>query len=148
MTSLTLVLTRLPALKRVGGNTRHRTWLTQWLDFQAEKDAWLAMLNNQIPSPSPKFDKAVAHVTLVFAQDRARDDENLRYGLKPLWDCLTPAKWKRKGYKTGLGILADDDRKHLRVELDVTVNKQLAPRTIVQITEEGEGDGYSGDTIR
>ena len=78
---------------------------------------------------SGKFSRirvARLNVTLIFPELRVRDDDNLWSRFKPGRDALVHA-----------GIIEADDIEHLHIgTLKVTINKDMAPRTIIELIDE------------
>ena len=75
------------------------------------------------------FTKARLNLTFVFPEYRRRDEDNLRARFKPGQDALVDA-----------GLLLDDDAGHLQIgTLDILVDPQRAPLTIVEIEEWVDG---------
>ena len=77
--------------------------------------------------PKP-FDKARLDLTFVFPQRRRRDRDNLQARFKPGQDAIVAA-----------GLVIDDDAEHLEIgRLDIVVDPERAPLTIIEIKEEGD----------
>ncbi len=68
------------------------------------------------------------NVTLIFPELRVRDDDNLWTRFKPGRDALVRA-----------GIIEADDIEHLHIgSMKVLINRDLAPKTIIELIDEEE----------
>jgi len=66
------------------------------------------------------------NLTLIFPKLRVRDDDNLWARFKPGRDALVRA-----------GIIEADDMEHLHIgNLNVIINRDMAPRTIIELIDE------------
>ena len=75
----------------------------------------------------PRFSVARLDLTFVYAQERTRDRDNLIAMFKPGLDALVTAD-----------ILTGDDMKKLVIgSVNVEVNKELAPRSVITLAEVG-----------
>ena len=73
-----------------------------------------------------KIRVARLNVTLIFPELRVRDDDNLWTRFKPGRDALVRA-----------GIIEADDIEHLHIgSMDVIIDKDLAPKTIIELIDE------------
>lgn len=73
------------------------------------------------------FIKARLDLTLVFPEYRRRDRDNCVSMFKPGLDAIVDA-----------GLLLDDDAEHLEIgNLDIVVDKERAPLTIIELEAEG-----------
>lgn len=78
------------------------------------------------------FVKATLKLTLVFAEQRRRDRDNLLAMFKPGLDAIVAA-----------GLVLDDDAEHLQISgVDILVDPDRAPLTIIELEEvKGERAG-------
>jgi len=66
------------------------------------------------------------NLTLIFPELRVRDDDNLWTRFKPGRDALVHA-----------GIIEADDMEHLHIgSMKVIINRDLAPKTIIELIDE------------
>lgn len=86
----------------------------------------VAMYGRQVTGADPvPFVKARLDLTVVFRSKQIRDDDNMRARFKPGQDGIVD-----------LGLLEDDDPAHLEMgSLDIVVEKDRAPLTIIKLTE-------------
>lgn len=71
------------------------------------------------------FIKARLNLTFVFAEQRLRDEDNLRARFKPGQDAIVDA-----------GLLLDDDAEHLQIgNVDILVDPGRAPLTVIELDE-------------
>jgi len=76
------------------------------------------------------FSRPVMDLTFVFAQERNRDEDNMRARFKPGLDGLVDA-----------GLLVDDNPSRLITgKLDTIVDKGRAPLTIIELKEAGNDE--------
>lgn len=75
--------------------------------------------------PLLPFIKARLNLTFVFAEQRRRDEDNLRARFKPGQDALVDS-----------ALVIDDDVEHLQPgEIKIEVDKSRAPLTIIELQE-------------
>ncbi len=121
---------RLPDLAAVGGNARPGHYMEAYRSRsgkRGEKEVWLALIREKwLPHEMPKFQKARAAVTLIFAESRRRDvQDNIPMSLKSLWDAFV--FWE---------ILPDDSPSYFHLEpIQIEVDPTRAPRTIIDLEE-------------
>jgi len=76
----------------------------------------------------PPFTKARLTLTFIFPRFRERDEDNLRAMFKPGQDALVHAQ-----------LIPDDTPEHLVMgSLNVVIDRQQAPKTIIDLEEVGE----------
>ena len=64
-------------------------------------------------------------LTFVFPQSRRRDKDNMLARFKPGLDAIKDA-----------GLILDDDSEHLEIgEIDIRVDSEMSPLTIIKLTE-------------
>ncbi|MCH5186817.1 MAG: RusA family crossover junction endodeoxyribonuclease [Oscillospiraceae bacterium] len=90
--------------------------------YRREKQKWHWLIKAAITEKPPEpIEKAIVRITYFFPDRRRRDPDN--YSGKFILDPLTRE-----------GIIADDDFKHVRLELAAEVDR-LNPRTEIEIVE-------------
>lgn len=119
-----------PSLNRFVG--RGNTW-----EYRAAKKEWteaasLACLA-QKDRPGEPYQKALVQIAYFFRDRRRHDSDN--YAGKFLLDGLTQA-----------GVIADDDLKHITVEISGKYDKNN-PRTEILVTETCEKDEGNGEEV-
>lgn len=92
----------------------------------ARNRAWLA---GSDPITFP-FTRARLDLTFIFPEYRRRDRDNCLSRAKPGLDAIVHA-----------GLLIDDDSEHLQIgKVDILVDPERAPLTVIEIEEIADGD--------
>jgi len=83
-------------------------------------------MRNRCIEEFKKIRVARLNVTLIFPELRVRDDDNLWARFKPGRDALVRA-----------GIIEADDMEHLHIgNMNVIIDRDLAPKTIIELIDE------------